>query len=363
MRVSWGYQFADFYPDERREQGQATEAEALAALHDFPWAEQRRQLTARHHAGLTSTPPGLWLYRADDTLRLLAPDATNLLVEYQHGGRRYSRHLSLNWHDDHPLPDEPIRAFFAGTLAEWPYWQEATETKVPEPPRLQYASAGQLPWLAVRWAAVKVLAAWLLLGLLAAFTSISWLWLLGLAVFVSLMQWFEVGPLWQHARLAHGQRVEVDVRAQRLTLHDRHGTLTFGREQVRECVIVRSTPGRYVSRATEYVAFVLDSGQVCVIPAQTAPATVLADALNLHYRVEKTSGFIRHRRRSAAALAAQQAQVRQLTTEFEQRFAHHSTAELRAIVARPEHYARHAVAAATELLRQRGESNEPMNHE
>lgn len=362
MRVSWGYQFVDSYPDERQELGQATEAEALAVLNAFPWAEQLRQLTARRRAGLTSTLPGLWLRRADETLQLTAPDSSTFLVEYRQGGRLRARSLSLNWHDDHPLPDEPLRAFFAGTLARWAYWEAGEETEAPAPRLLHYASSGRLPWRLMRRALVRVVGAWLLVGLLALYAPIGWPWLLLAGLFVPLMQWVEVGPQWQHARLAAGQRVAVDPQAHRLTLHDRYGELTFGREQVRECVIVQTRAGRYFRRPGAYVAFILDSGQVCVIPSLTAPATTLADALNVHYRLELGSGFIYHRRRSAAELAAQRQQVRQLTAEFQQRFAHYSTTELRAIVAQPEHYARHAVAAAAELLRRRDDTGQLPPH-
>ena len=362
MRASWGYQLVDSYPDEWREQGQATEAEAaLAALNEFPWAEQRRLLTARHRAGQTSTLPGLWLRRADETLRLLAPDPAGFLIEYRQGKRLYFRRLSHNWHDDHPLPDEPIRAFFAGTLADWPYWEEVVEAEAPAPQRLHYASSGRLPWRSMRKSLAKALVGYLLAGLLLVLAPVDWPWLLLLGLLGPLLLWMEVGPQWQKARLARGQRVEVDPQARRLTLHDRYGELTFGREQVRECVIVQNSTG--ARRQNEYIAFMLDSGQVCVIPRLTAPATALADALNAHYRLEQGRGFIRHRRRSTAELAAQEQQLRQLTAEFRQRFARHSTAELQTIVAQPAQYARPAVAAAAELLRQRGKSGQSTDRE
>ena len=362
MRVSWGYQFADSPPDELRERGPATEAEALAALHEFPWAEQQRQLTARRRAGLTSTLPGLWLRRADETLRLLAPDATSLLVQYQHGGQLYFRYLSLNWHDDHPLPDEPIQAFFAGPLAEWSYW-EAREAAPPPPPELlRYAAAARpLGWRAVRTVGLEALGIGLALGLGAVAMAENWLWLLADLVPLVVL-WAKLQPQWQHARLAAGQHVEVDLRARRLTLHDRHGTLSFGREEVRACVIGRSTPGRYVFWESEYVAFILESGQVCVIPGLTAPATALADALNVQYRVEPGSGLIHHRRRSTTELVAHEAQDRQLMPEFARRFAQYSTAELQAIVAQPERYTRPAVTAAAQLLRQRSDDSSTLDH-
>ncbi|MCB2379630.1 hypothetical protein LGH70_18685 [Hymenobacter sp. BT635] len=358
MDVIWGWQHVDFYPDERREQGPITEAAALVAYADFPWTEQLTQLTARYRAGLTSVRPGIWFRRGPETLTLTATDEWAVLAEYQVGKQAYFYQLSLSWWAHNLDPEDLIQMLFAGTLSQWPGWQhpdpylDRATAAAPAPVRFASQSRPAWQWW---WKPVGV-EALLILGFL--FTQLPWSALLlgGLLALVTVVP--EAWLAWQYARVSRGQQVEIDPVRRWLRVQDQWGVLEFGREQVRECVVVQSVPGRFSRQQYSYVTFVLKNQQVCVIPRETGPPTEIAELLGVHYRLEKT-GFasIGHRRLSARELTVAQRKHQQRIAEFRERFAAYSAAQLEEVVQNSQSYASHAVAAAEELLQSRTITN------
>ncbi|PJJ58877.1 hypothetical protein [Hymenobacter chitinivorans] len=135
MDVTWGWQHVDFTPDERREQGPITEAEALAAYADFPCQAQLDELAERLRAGLISSWPGLWFRRGPETLLLIWPDEWRVVLDYRVGEEQYFYELSLSWWAHNLDPEDLIQMLFAGTLAQWPGWQSPDRfAPLPLPP-------------------------------------------------------------------------------------------------------------------------------------------------------------------------------------------------------------------------------------
>lgn len=123
MEVTWGWQHVDFSPGEWQEQGPITETEALAAYADFPWPAQLTQLADRQRAGLISVWPGLWFRRGPETLLLISPDEWTVVLDYRVGQEQYFYELSLSWWAHNLDPEDVIQMLFAGTLSQWPGWQ------------------------------------------------------------------------------------------------------------------------------------------------------------------------------------------------------------------------------------------------
>ncbi|MCB2408601.1 hypothetical protein [Hymenobacter lucidus] len=351
MEATWGWQYVDFYPDEIREQGRVSEAEALAAFAAFPWEAQLQKLSQRQREGRTSTLPGVWFRRGSEYLLLTSPDDLTVLLDYRVGEKHYPGRVSLNWHAHTLDPEDIIQMFFAGTLPAWPGWNymEPYVPLAPPPTILSYTSRSRSPWSALLPpAGVVVLAL-----VLAVVTPLQVSILLG-GTLVGLLLFGPAARLnWQYLQ-GGGQQVEVDVVHHQLTLHDRHGTLEFGREQVRDCVVVRTRPRSRSFQGYQYVCFVLTNHQVCVITHHTGPSVAIAEAMGVQYRVEEP-GFpsIYFRRLSDAELEVAEQEHQQRILEFERRFASYTDAQLGAIVSEPERYASHAVAAAGQLLQSR----------
>ena len=350
MEIIWGYQYTDSYPDAREPQGAVTLPGALAAFVAFPWAAQLLVLADRRQKQLTSTLPGVWFRRGPETMTLSTPDVQWFQLHYQAANRQCYATLSLNWNDQAPHPEEAIQQFFEGSMAEWDSWEQELLAAEPRPAVQRYISRSSSPWRAL----VAPAAALAGLGLLAATAWFDWQLVLGLGVAATIFFGPEVWLRWQYSRVGAGMRVEIDPLHHRLTLHDRHGKAEFDREQVQDCLIVQTSPPSRTATEYQYVCFTLRSRQVHIITHQTGPPLAIAQAMGVHYRREE-SGFasIAQHHRSAAALRAAEEEYQRYVQEFRGRFAAYGTAQLEEIVSQPTQYARHAVAAATQLLQAR----------
>ncbi|TGE23322.1 hypothetical protein [Hymenobacter metallicola] len=357
MDAVWGWQHVDFYPDEVREQGPVTEAEALAAYAGFPWAAQLNQLAERRREGLTSTLPGLWFRRGPEQLTITSPDDLTVLLNFRLGEQQYEGELSLNWHAHTLEPEDVIHMLFEGVLAAWPGWKRVSPgVAAASPPKvLRFQSRPRSPWRAL----LRPLGLVVAVSVLAGATPLGW----PIVVAGALVGLLQLGPVawleWQYARAGAGQQVEVDSGRHWLTLRDQHGTLEFGREQVRECVVVRSHSRSRSLNGYEYVCFVLTNHQVCIIPHLTGPAKAIAQAMGVQYRLEET-GFpsIYHRRLSVTQLQAAEREHQFRLEEFRQRFVSCSSAQLRAILDESGRYTGPAVEAAQQLLQSRTVTND-----
>lgn len=286
----------DFFIDQDEELGQVTIEHAIEIFHDFPFAEQFKELSVRE---LSSSLPTITFKSANKKeLAIWAKNEEGFYLHYNSGNKISDFYLSNNFekNTERLIVEDFIALFFNGTIEKslnlknrmqlQPEIEEKSEslndTESLNIVTYSFKGASRnkdlfwlLPWLIVTLLLLKMES--------KNFSEIRW----GIYIMLSFF--------WMPSIIIHisywiknyGSKVTIDTKSKKMTYQKNGQIIEFSRDDIHHCEVNETRSFKVSWYGYRYIWFVLkDKRQVVITNFITEPDNII-DALKPNFKIEK----------------------------------------------------------------------------
>lgn len=119
MKVTFGYQYADFDPDKVIRTGYVNENKAVELFENFPWEEQFEIISSREDLNLTSTQPTVYFFISDDIFLSISSSSSKGFYIYYRERNQFGEVYVSNDVLNKPIDisvNQLINYFYAGSI-------------------------------------------------------------------------------------------------------------------------------------------------------------------------------------------------------------------------------------------------------